>query len=83
MTLEDRCRKFLIETMASKQGHIVIDIIPDLAAFVTAEIGRAAGGEALDESLPLCLYFQTKEDREEFIAAVMEAKPNFVAKRLS
>lgn len=82
MTLEDRCRTFLVETMASKAGHLVIDIIPDLTAFVIAEIGRAAGGGTLDEALPLCLYFQTKEEREEFIAAVMEAKPNFVSRRL-
>jgi len=82
MTLEDRCRKFLIETMASKAGNLVIDIVPDLVAFVVAETGRVAGDGQLDESLPLCLYFPTTEDREEFIAAVMEAKPNFVAKRL-
>ena len=31
--------------------------------------------------VPLALFFRTDADREEFVAAVMEAKPGMVAKR--
>jgi hypothetical protein len=82
MTLKDRCRTFLIEALKSKASCQVIDIVDDLEAFVVAETGRAAGGDKLDKSLPLCLYFKDAEDREAFIAAVMQFQPNLVAKRL-
>jgi hypothetical protein len=81
MTLKDRCRKFL-EELFSPLAPVDQREVDDLVAFVVAEIGRAAGDGQLENSLPLCLYFPTKQDREEFIAAVMEAKPNLVAKRL-
>jgi hypothetical protein len=50
-------------------------------ALVVAEIGRSAD-HVLDESLPLCLYFPTIEDREQFIETVFEAKPNMRMKRI-
>lgn len=56
------------------------DPVEDLTAFVVSEIGRAADSK-LEHSLPLCLYFSSEQDREEFIAAVHEAKPNMIAKR--
>lgn len=55
--------------------------VEDLEAFVVAETGRKADAK-LDHTLPLCLYFATAADREEFIAAVQEAKPNMIMKRL-
>lgn len=79
MTLRDRCREFqkvLQLDAVLRQGSPV----DDLLAFVISEIGRAAS-EKLDSSVPLCLYFANETDREEFIAAVHEAKPNMISKR--
>ena len=50
-------------------------------AFVMAEKGRSAD-PALEGTLPLVLYFGTKEDREEFVAVVREAKPGMYSKHL-
>jgi hypothetical protein len=44
-------------------------------AFVIAETGRTAD-EGLKDSLPLCLYFATEEDRDEFVELFREVKPN-------
>lgn len=84
MTLRERCRKFLIETIVKSHGGDLVAemMVPHLEAFVVAETGRAAGGDALDKALPLCLYFQSERDREEFIAMVELVKPNLVTKRM-
>jgi hypothetical protein len=78
--LRERCKamyqKMGVDAML-RQGSPV----DDLMAFVLAEIGRSAD-VALEKTLPLVLYFQTDEDREEFIAAVHEAKPGMMSKRL-
>ena len=50
------------------------DPVEEIVAFVVSEVGRKAD-DALDQTLPLCLYFRTPEDRDEFIALVQEAKP--------
>lgn len=79
-SLRSRCATMLSQLQRNavlRQGSPV----DDLLAFVVAETGRRADS-ALDGSLPLCLYFATEADREEFIAAVREAKPNMIAKRL-
>jgi len=79
MTLRDRCKKQYQDMSRDamlRQGSPV----DDLMAFVVSEIGRAAD-EKLGDSVPLCLYFTSKEDREEFIAAVREAKPNMISRR--
>lgn len=57
------------------------DPVADLMAFVMAEKGRAAD-PALADTLPLVLYFGTKEDRDAFVAAVREAKPGMYSKHL-
>jgi hypothetical protein len=57
------------------------DPVETLVAFVTAEIGRTAD-ERLDDSLPLCLYFATAEDRAGFVALIREAKPGMVMKEV-
>jgi hypothetical protein len=77
--LRDRCKEMVGQLQRNamlRQGSPV----DDLTAFVVSEIGRAAS-TTLDDSLPLCLYFDNKEDREEFVAAVQEAKPGMVSKR--
>jgi hypothetical protein len=78
--LRERCK-----TMYQKMGVDAMlrqgSPVDDLLAFVLAEIGRSAD-VSLEKSLPLVLYFQTDEDREEFIAAVREAKPGMMSKRL-
>ena len=80
MTLRERC-KAMYEKMGRdamlRQGSPV----DDLMAFVVAETGRSAD-KGLEETLPLCLYFGSAEDREEFIAIVREAKPGMVMKQM-
>ncbi len=80
MTLRDRCKEFyqsLTRNAMLRQGSPV----DDLMAFVIAEQGRAAD-HRLEDTLPLCLYFANKEDRDGFIASVREAMPNLVCKRM-
>jgi hypothetical protein len=76
MTLRERCQQFL-----TGAGQHAIPPIDDLMAFVIAEVGRHAD-YSLEETLPVCMYFATKQDREEFIAAVMEAKPGMITRRM-
>jgi hypothetical protein len=52
----------------------------DLLAFVVTEIGRTAD-ERFEDSIPMALFFRTPIDREEFLAAIMEAKPGMISKR--
>ena len=78
--LRERCSQMLDQLKRDamlRQGSPV----DDLTAFVVAEIGRA-NEESLSKSLPLCLYFATQEDREEFIEVFKEAKPNVITKKL-
>ena len=80
MTFRERCKQFLDEQTRNaimRQGSPV----DDLMAFVIAENGRAADLR-LENSLPLCLYFLTKEDREEFVQVIRAAKPGMITKEL-
>lgn len=80
MSLRDRCREFLGQAQRDailRQGSPV----DDLMAFVIAETGRK-GSDTLEDTLPLCLYFVTTEDRDDFVALFHEFKPNVIAKRL-
>ena len=80
MSLRDRCKDHY-----QQQGRNAMlrqgDPVEDLMAFVISEIGRAAD-DKLEETLPLCLYFQTKEDRDDFAALVLREKPNMRAKKI-
>jgi len=79
-SLRTRCIKFLSRLKQDamlRQGSPVDDLI----AFVVSENGRQAYA-SLDASLPLCLYFATEADRDEFIDAFQEAKPNAVSRRM-
>ena len=79
-SLRDRCREMLgtlNRNAMLRQGSPV----DDLLAFVLAEIGRSAD-DRLAESLPLVLYFATDQDRDEFVAAVQEAKPGMTSRKL-
>lgn len=55
--------------------------VEDLMAFVIAERGRTADLR-LEKSLPVCLYFPSEKDRDEFITLVHEIKPNWISKKL-
>lgn len=79
-SLRDRCRALLdnLKTDGILRQGSPVDTLRD---FVIAEIGRSAD-ERLDSSAPLCLYFATEEDREEFIEIFKEARPNAVCKRM-
>ena len=84
MTLLERCKAFLDQRYCDGilRGEPELFIEPDdLMAFVVAETGRSAD-KSLKESLPLCLYFVSEQDRDEFIALVHEAKPNMRVKQL-
>ena len=79
-TLRERCKAMYQQMQQNailRQGSPV----DDLMAFVMAENGRSAD-ERLDPTLPLVLYFGNEADRDEFIAAVREAKPGMVMKRM-
>lgn len=78
--LRERCRKWLDKRTMNAILRVGNEL-DDLVAFVIAERGKTADPE-LDGALPLCLYFQTDEDRKEFIAAVREAKPGMVMKEM-
>jgi len=73
MTLRKRCQQFLAGMTYDRNAA-------DLEAFVISELGRAADTK-LESTVPLCLYFGSEKDREEFVAAVHEAKPGMIAKR--
>lgn len=78
MNLRERCKQFL----ARQQQNAIMRVgnpVDDLIAFVVAETGRKAD-DRLADAKPLCLYFTTDADREEFIAAVREAKPDMITK---
>lgn len=75
-TLRSRCAAFL-----GLISHHDLSVVDNLVAFVVAETGRSADAR-LDQSLPLCLYFSTKADREEFIQIYHEAKPHAVVKKI-
>ena len=78
--LRQRCQEMLDQLKRNailRQGSPV----DDLMAFVIAEKGRSIDA-GLDYTAPLCLYFETEAEREEFITAVMEAKPNMKCKRM-
>lgn len=78
--LRDRCKalndKLQLDAIL-RQGSPVDTILE----FVVSEIGRAAYA-SLENSLPLCLYFNTSAEREEFVAAVLAVKPNMRTKRV-
>jgi hypothetical protein len=79
-SLRERCAEFyqrMGRNAMLRQG----DPVDELVAFVIAERGRAAD-ERLDDTLPLCLYFGSKADRDEFVALVREAKPGMVMKEM-
>lgn len=79
-SLRERCRAFLgIIQMNGilRQGNAV----DDLVAFVLAEKGRAAD-PSLKETLPLCLYFGSEQDRAEFVELIRVAKPGLISRKL-
>lgn len=76
LTLRGRCSEFLAKRYAASRISV-----EDLTAFVVSETGRTAD-ERLNEALPLCLYFQTEEDRDGFIRDFHEVKPNAVTKKV-
>lgn len=51
----------------------------DILSFVIAEAGRSAE-ESFENMLPLCLYFETEEDREEFVTLWHSVHPNAKAR---
>jgi hypothetical protein len=77
-TLRERCAAILskIQTDGMLRQHSPVET---LMAFVMSEQGRAAD-KSLEETHSLFLYFPTKQDRDEFVALVREAKPGMVAR---
>lgn len=80
MTLRNRCKEMLDRLSRDailRQGSPV----DDLEAFVLSERGRSAA-PTLENTLSVILYFPTKEDRDELVAAIREVKPEMVAKNV-
>jgi hypothetical protein len=77
--LRDRCVDF-VHRVNYNATFNQPDPVEDLVAFVTTEIARAADSR-LEDSTPLALFFHSKEDRDEFVAAIIEAKPGMISKR--
>lgn len=80
MSLRERCKAHYQKAQRDailRQG----DPVENLMAFVVSEVGRAADN-SLEETLPLCLYFETKKDRDDFVAIILETKPNMRAKKI-
>lgn len=80
MTLRDRCKAHyqkMRQDAILRQG----DPVEDLLAFVVSEIGRSVD-DKLENTLPLCLYFEDEQGRDEFVAAVLHAKPNMRTKKI-
>ncbi len=80
MSLRDRC-KDMYQQMQRAALLRLGSPVDDLLGFVQAEIGRTAD-DRLEDTCSLILYFSTEEDRAEFKALVMEAKPGMVAKEI-
>jgi len=74
-----RCAAFL--SSANQRAIMRVgDPVQELMEFVIAESGKLAAPE-LKDALPLCLYFHTEADRDEFTAAMAEAKPNMLSRK--
>jgi hypothetical protein len=79
-TLRERCKKLLSKIQMDailRQGNS----IDDLVAFVQSEQGRSADAR-LENTLSVILYFPDEKEREGFIAAIHEAKPNIISRKL-
>ncbi len=80
MTLRKRCQQ-IVDTMnrdaIMRQGSPV----ETLMAFVVAETGRTADA-SLEETLPLCLYFKSKKEREEFIDVVRAVNLGMISRKM-
>lgn len=76
MTLRERCRRFAIDKLYTENS-----LVDNITEFVVSEIGRAQH-ESLEDTLPLCLYFQTEQDRNEFMQAMALAKPDMVMRKV-
>ena len=74
-TLRYRCKEVLNKI---RYGLRPIDT---LLEFVISEQGRAADNR-LEEALPLCLYFISDKDRDEFISHVRAVKPELVMRKV-
>lgn len=72
-TLRERCAEMIARLSRDailRQG----DPVETLLAFVIAENGKA-GEPALSDAKPLCLYFGTDEDRDEFVSLWLREHP--------
>ena len=78
MSLRERCKKFYQKAQQDamlRQGSPV----DNLMAFVQSEIGRGAD-PSLEDTKSLILYFADEQGRADMKAALLEAKPNMIAK---
>lgn len=80
MTLRDRC-KAILDKMARDGMLRQNSPVDTLIEFVISEQGRAADSR-LEEALPLCLYFETNEERDEFIVLIHKAKPGMTMRKV-
>lgn len=80
MSLRDRCKDWC-SMRARNEMLRQSSEVDDLEAFVLSERGRATD-DRLSGAAPLVLYFSSNDGREEVIAAVLEAKPGMLMKKM-
>ena len=79
-TLRERCVEFL--NQLRRDAITRTGSAPDdLVAFVISERGRSSD-DRLEATFPICLYFGSDADREEFMAIVREVKPEMFVKKV-
>lgn len=81
-SFRDRCRAFL----ATQQNRAIMrvgDPVQELMEFVLAETGRAAAPNALEDTVPIVLYFENDAMREDFIAMVHQINPGMTARKVN
>lgn len=78
--LRARCAEYIRKQSRDailRQGNPV----EDLVEFVIAETGRAMAGSTLDDSYPVCAYFETRDDRDEFVALALGTRASWRVKK--
>ena len=70
-------KKQIVKKLLDNMGWLLNEVESGYMADLMLDCLRPH--DSVKDLEPVILYFQTREDRDEFIAAIMEAKPNLKA----